>query len=144
MKAENRAAGSCHCGAIKILATLPVKGCVHCHCFACRHIHGAAFVTWFSVPRESLQLHGREHLKWYAADEDSRRGFCGNCGTHVLFVSGKYPEDVHIPRACVINDVDVSPRAHLFFDQHVTWYPFVDPLPRFGGPLGMDPLQAGE
>ncbi len=114
MNNDTRAAGSCHCGAVKILVSLPAKGCVHCHCYACRHIHGAAFVTWFSVPREHLRLNGREHLRWYRGDESTRRGFCGHCGTHLLFVSGDLPADVHIIRACLLHEVDIPPRAHLF------------------------------
>jgi hypothetical protein len=60
----------------------------------------------------------------------------------MLFVAEKYPGDVHVTRACILDDVDVPPRAHVFFDQHVEWYPFADPLPRFGGPDGTDPLRA--
>jgi hypothetical protein len=131
MSTETQAAGRCYCGAIKILLSLPVKGCVHCHCPACRRAHGAAFVTWFSVPRESLQLSGREHLKWYKDTETSRRGFCVNCGSQMLFMADRWPSDVHVTRACIFNDVEITPRAHLSFDQRVDWFPFEDSLPRW-------------
>jgi hypothetical protein len=138
MDSETRAAGRCHCGAVKLIVTLPVKGCVHCHCGGCRQVHGAAFVTWFSVPREQLQISGREHLKWYKDKETSRRAFCTNCGTHLLYVADQWPGDVHVTRACIFNDAEISPRVHLAFDQRVDWFPFEDTLPRMAS--GMVPF----
>lgn len=139
MSGETRAAGRCSCGDVKVLITLPVKGCVHCHCGACRQAHGAAFVTWFSIPREQLQLSGRESLKWYKDTEVSQRGFCGRCGTPMLFVSSRWPGDIHVTRACIFNDVEITPRAHTSFHHHVDWFPFEDSLPR----LGMDGQRIG-
>lgn len=135
MSADTRAAGRCHCGAVKILVTLPVKGCIHCHCGGCRQVHGAAFVTWFSVLREKLQMAGGEHLKWYEDTPTSRRAFCTNCGTHMFYVASRCPEDVHVTRACILNDVEITPKVHLSFDQHVDWFPFQDALPRLGGDM---------
>jgi hypothetical protein len=138
MSTENRAVGRCHCGAVKLLITLPVKGCVHCHCGGCRQTHSAAFVTWFSIPREQLQLSGREHLRWYKDKETSRRAFCSNCGTHMLYVADQWPGDVHVARACIFNDVEIAPRAHVAFDQRVDWCVVEDSLPRLAS--GMVPI----
>ena len=133
MTTESRAAGSCYCGAVKVLVTLPVNGCIHCHCPACRRAHNAAFVTWFSVPREQLQLSGREHLTWYKDTDASRRAFCATCGSQMLFLSERWPGDVHVPRACIFNEVEITPLAHLSYDQRVDWFPFEDTLPQVGG-----------
>jgi hypothetical protein len=139
MDTVTRAAGRCSCGAIKILITLPVKGCVHCHCPACRQAHGAAFVTWLSVPRERFQLSGREKLKWYQDTPTSRRGFCDHCGSPMLFMAERWPDDVHVARACIFGDVDIAPKIHLSFDQRVDWFPFEDSLPRLG--TGMERIR---
>ncbi|HEY0512813.1 MAG TPA: GFA family protein [Thermoanaerobaculia bacterium] len=132
MSTETRAAGRCTCGAVKILITLPAKGCVHCHCPACRHAHGAAFVTWVSVLRSGCQLSGREHLKWYQDTPTSRRGFCVNCGSPLLFIADRWPDDIHVALACIVSEVEISPKFHLSFDQRVAWFPFDDSLPRLG------------
>jgi hypothetical protein len=129
MSAETKAAGRCACRAVKLLATLPAKGCVHCHCRGCRQVHGAAFMTWFSIPRQNLQISGREHLKWFKDTEYSRRGFCGECGTHMLYMSDRWPGDVHVTLGCIFNDVEIFPRFHLSFNQRVSWFPFEDSLP---------------
>jgi hypothetical protein len=131
MSNQTRIAGRCYCGAVKVLIIPPVKGCVHCHCPACRRAHGAAFVTWFSVPGERFQLSGREHLKWYRDTEASQRAFCTNCGSPMLFMADRWPGDVHVTRACIFTDVEIAPRAHLSFDHHVGWVSIGDSLPGF-------------
>jgi len=142
MSAEDKALGSCFCGAVSYAIDLPVKYCVHCHCPHCRTSHGSAFVTWVSVDREHFRLDGREHLRWFRCSERSRRAFCGSCGTPVLFVSTKWPGEIHLTRACLEPSVKISPRAHIHFDKHVDWFPFDDALPRVGGDSGIEPLPA--
>jgi hypothetical protein len=137
MAPQGKAVGSCSCRSVKYVVRLPVKFCVHCHCLWCRRAVGAAFVTWFGVARASLRLGGKEHLKWYKASPIARRGFCGNCGSALLFVSHDWPDDVHVNRASVIGDADIVPQAHIFYDQHVDWACVGDSLPRLGDPGGL-------
>ena len=134
-------AGTCACGSIKFIFTLPVRWCTHCHCPSCRRHHGAAFVTWFGVASESFRLSGREHLKWHVCSEDSKRGFCGNCGSPLLFMSTRWPDEIHVARASLPGKVDIKPIAHIFFDRHVSWFPFEDALPRLGGRGGVQPME---
>jgi hypothetical protein len=138
MSAENKAVGSCICGAIKFVVELPALWCINCHCFFCRRAHGAAFVTWFGVPSKSFRLGGREHLKWWYGPEESKRGFCGDCGSNLIFLSAKWPDEVHVTLGSIVTEVDLSPTAHIFWDHHVGWYPFEDSLPRLGGERGFD------
>ncbi len=133
MSAENPALGSCYCGSVKFSIALPVKGCVHCHCLNCRRIHGAAMVTWVAVTLENFKVSGREHLKWIQSNVHSRRGFCTNCGTQMLYMSTRFPGDIHVTRASLLGKVDVPAKAHLYFDQHVDWFVFDDELPRLEG-----------
>lgn len=142
MNARDRAVGACCCGSVKFVITLPAKFCVHCHCRNCRAIHGAAMVTWVGVPIGQFKISGRRHLKWYQATEESRRGFCIHCGTPILYMSTKFPGDIHITRASLKGKVNITPYAHIFFDQHVDWCFFEDKLARLGGPEGTDPIES--
>jgi hypothetical protein len=99
-------------------------------------MHGAPIVTWFGVASENFRLAGREHLKWYICSEEAKRGFCMECGTPFLFMSTRWPDEVHVTRASLHGKVDITPGAHIFFDQHVEWFPFVDSLPCLGGRHG--------
>jgi hypothetical protein len=132
MSTATKAAGTCECGAVKILVTLPFKGSVHCHCGGCRRVHGAAFVTWLSVNRKNLQISGREHLRWFESKPTARRGFCAHCGTHLLYLAEGWPDDVHVTRGCLLDKDNIPPpKAHIAFDQRVDWFSFSDSLPRF-------------
>jgi len=56
----------------------------------------------------------------------------------MLYVSERWPGDVHVTRACIFNDVKIDPGVHLSFDQRVAWFPFADSLPRVAS--GMRPM----
>ncbi len=141
MSDESRALGSCVCGSVKFVVTLPVLWCTHCHCRACRRQHSAAIVTWCGVAWENFRLAGRKHLKWYICSEDSKRGFCGNCGTPLLFMSTRWPDEVHVARASLHAKVDIIPIAHIHYGQHVSWFSFEDSLPRLGGQHGIELIE---
>jgi len=56
--------GSCRCGAVQFEVTLPTLGCCHCHCSICRRFLGAAYGTFFQVPRDQVRLvAGESHLR---------------------------------------------------------------------------------
>ncbi|HEY0512117.1 MAG TPA: GFA family protein [Thermoanaerobaculia bacterium] len=129
MSVASHAQGSCACGAIKYAVILPVKWCAHCHCHACRRNHGAPIVTWFGVANENFRLSGREHLKWYLCSDEAKRGFCMDCGTPLLFMSTRWPDEVHVTRASLLSEVSIMPGAHLYTDQRADWFPFEDSLP---------------
>jgi hypothetical protein len=140
MSNQSHVVGSCACGAIKFVFTLPIRWCTHCHCYSCRRHHGAAVVTWIGVASDAFRLSGREHLKWHLSSEDSKRGFCVHCGSPLLFMSERWPDEVHVVRASLHGDLEITPGAHAFFDQHVSWFPFEDSLPRLGGKHGIEPM----
>jgi hypothetical protein len=141
MSTRNDVIGSCACGAVKFVFTLPVRWCSHCHCHSCRRHHGAAIVTWFGVAAADFRLAGRESLKWHICSEYTKRGFCVNCGSPLLFMTTRRPDEVHVARASLPGELDITPNAHIFFDQHVPWFPFEDSLPCYGGESGVQPIE---
>jgi hypothetical protein len=125
--------GGCLCGAVRFTARPPALYCNHCHCHWCRRAHGAAFVTWFTVPEEAFMLtRGTEHLVWYASSEQSSRGFCSRCGTTFLFRTHLMPGQMDITLANVDGVIDLAPQFHTFFEAHVPWVTLGDDLPRLG------------
>ena len=127
--------GECLCGIVKFQVTLPTKWCAHCHCTLCRRSHGAAFVTWFGVETDQFQfIQGEERLNWYYSSQESKRWFCTNCGSHMLFRSTKWPGETHITLSNMTDPIDRQPQAQVFFDTHVGWLEFNDDLPRYNDP----------
>ena len=122
--------GGCLCGAVRYRAGLPALFCSHCHCRFCRRAHGAAFVTWFGVPEAAFEDRSEASaLRWYRSSEQSRRGFCGRCGTTLLFASAASSLLV-FALATADGPIGLEPQGHIFFDHHVPWFEPGDALPR--------------
>ncbi len=122
--------GSCLCGAVRYSAPPPTLFCAHCHCDYCRRAHGAAFVTWFGLREESCRVASEDDmLRWYVSSQQSRRGFCGRCGTTLFFASELCPGEIHVALATATTPIDRQPELHCFHDQRVAWVRVDDGLP---------------
>ncbi|MGH8196772.1 MAG: GFA family protein [Steroidobacteraceae bacterium] len=124
--------GHCLCGAVKFAVTPPTLFFAHCHCRYCRDAHGAAFVSWAGVAEARFHyLHGSAEPKWYQSSQQSRRGFCVQCGTTMFFTSTLCPGEIHIARPAIQGPIDREPQCHVFYDQHADWIEVGDRLPRY-------------
>ncbi|WP_137179436.1 GFA family protein [Roseomonas sp. AR75] len=123
MDGRTEASGGCLCGAVRFRAGLPSRWVAHCHCAMCRRAHGAAFVTWVSVPaaRFRLQEGAEAALAWHASSAEAERGFCRHCGASMLFRSRLWAEEMHVAAACLDDGPDRMPQMHAFWDAHVGW-----------------------
>jgi hypothetical protein len=138
---EPRREGGCLCGAVRFEITLPSKWCAHCHCTMCRRAHGAGFVTWFGMQEDRFRIvRGQEHLTRYASSEGAWRGFCGRCGSTMLFAGERWPGEVHVVLACLEGELDRVPSANVHWDTRVPWIEGVEHLPKLGGESGNQPL----
>ena len=106
----------------------------------CRRAHGAAYVTWVGVPRGQFRMIAGEALQRYRSSEAATRGFCGKCGSMMLFESTRWADEVHVARAAIPGAIDREPQAHVFFSDRAEWVHVEDPLPRKGGASGVEPL----
>jgi hypothetical protein len=117
-----RATGRCLCGDVALSLAMPSQWVAHCHCSLCRRAHGAAFVTWVGMRAGDVAIedpHAR--LQWYASSPGAGRGFCGRCGSTLLFRSSRWPGELHVTRANIEGNVDRAPQAHAYWDTHVAW-----------------------
>jgi hypothetical protein len=137
-----RAPGACLCGAVRFTITLPTLFCVHCHCSMCRRNHGAAYVTWTSVPPERLAVDaGSDALTRYASSEHGSRTFCARCGTSLFCENSAHPDRVDIPLANLLGPIDREPQGHVFYDDRAEWTKLGDALPKLGGKTGLEPVK---
>jgi hypothetical protein len=137
--------GACYCGAVRFRVTFPTLFSAHCHCSICRRNHGAAFVTWFVVPREQFTLErGKDALLHFQSSEHGTRSFCGRCGSTLLCESSSDPDVVDVVLANMEAPIDRAPEAHVYFDNHASWVTVTDNLPRLGGPTGLEPLRGAK
>ena len=133
--------GSCFCGAVRFEVTLPTLVSVHCHCSMCRRVHGAAYVTWFTLPKTQCRVTaGKGDLTRHQSSDHGVRSFCLRCGSALFFESSHRADQVDIPLANMAAAIDRTPQFHIFFDDRVEWIEVGDSLPRLGGPTGVEPV----
>lgn len=124
--------GNCLCGDVQFSVRPPSLFCAHCHCGYCRSAHGAAFVTWVGAANERFeQSDPNGRLVWYRSSEQSRRGFCGRCGTTLFFASDLAPGEIHVARALIQGDIDRAPEANAFYDHRIHWVEVAGDLPAY-------------
>lgn len=134
MNGPDTVTGGCLCGSVEFELRLPSKWCAHCHCSLCRRAHGAGYVTWAGFESDHFILKkGDHHLRWYESSQGARRGFCGTCGSTMLFESERWPGETHIAMACIDGPIDRIPGANAFFDNHVGWMPIDHGLEKVPG-----------
>lgn len=73
--------GSCVCGAVSYQAE-SVKPIWYCHCQQCRNMTGH-FMAASQVALDQLNISGQP--KWYYVNEQSRYGFCPDCGSQLFW-----------------------------------------------------------
>lgn len=76
--------GSCLCGAVAFEAPGTVGPIEVCHCVQCRKWTGHFFAN-VELPRDTLIIHGADHITWHQSSAKVRRGFCGTCGSTLFF-----------------------------------------------------------
>jgi hypothetical protein len=107
----------------------------------CRRVHGAGFVTWFSVSKTQLRITaGGSELVRFQSSDHGTRSFCGRCGSSLFFESTLHDERIDIALANMEGRIDREPQLHAFFDHRVDWVTLGDSLPQLGGETGVEPL----
>jgi hypothetical protein len=124
--------GRCLCGAVRFAVTPPSLFFAHCHCHYCREAHGAPFVSWVGCAQGRFRLlPASAEPRWYQSSHQSRRGFCGVCGSTLFFASTLCPGEIHVERGAIRGAIDREPQCHVFYDQHAEWIAVGDSLPRY-------------
>lgn len=75
--------GSCLCGQVQFEA-VPDRHVIACHCSQCRKQSGHFWAATFAWHKD-FRLTRAEDLRWYAASDQARRGFCGGCGAFLFW-----------------------------------------------------------
>ena len=120
--------GSCLCGKVRLEVRGPMREMVACHCSQCRKQTGSYYMAT-NAPDDALTVHGGEHLTWYHASPEARRGFCRHCGSALFW---KHEEDpfTSIMAGCFDNPTGLKLTKHIFVDDKGDYYEITDGLPQ--------------
>ena len=122
--------GGCFCGQVRYRTEGAPHWVLHCHCESCRRSTGAAMVTWVGFKEERFELTAGEPAI-HNSSKGIQRGFCPACGTHVTFVSERWPGQVHLLVATLDDPASVEPSGHVYEVERLPWIKLDDGLPRY-------------
>ena len=126
--------GGCLCGAVRYETTGAPSRVLHCHCQSCRMHTGAPVATLAVLRPDQVELSGQDR-KIYESSPGVGRAFCANCGTSLTWETVLGDEGpvcaVHI--STFDNPDALTPSAHSFYPERITWFDVADDLPRYEG-----------
>lgn len=116
--------GGCLCGGVRYEATLPFTPVTFCHCSLCRRWHGHVG-AYAAVDRAGFKLTSDRTLRWYSTSPGVKRGFCGDCGSSIL-----WDEDGETKMSICAGTLDaptgLRPKAHIYLGSKGDYYEVPD------------------
>jgi hypothetical protein len=136
---SGRVPGFCLCGAVELEIDFPAFWAWHDHSAASRRAHGAAYATYVGCWRKHVRVtKGRKNITCFEdAKTQTRRNFCSQCGTPLLYERKHSPHMVNIPRALFTRRTGREPRYHLNIEELQDWAYTGEPLRPLKGYLGV-------
>ena len=88
-------------------------------------------VSYFCVGRAQVTFKGPR--SFYNSSPSVTRGFCGQCGTPLHYMSTRWPGEMHLLAATLDDLTLYKPTAHVHWAERVHWLILDDDLPRYDG-----------
>jgi hypothetical protein len=124
--------GGCLCGKVRFRVTAPPIDSGYCHCRMCQKNSGAPVVAWISVPASGFSwIAGQPGT--YQSSAEGRRQFCGACGSYLVFLSKRFPDEVSVNTASFDDPEAFPPEMHIYTASQISWLHIDDGLPRYEG-----------
>ena len=116
--------GSCLCGAVRYEVAGALKQVIGCHCTLCRKQTGH-FLAFTAAWTDEFRMTADKGLKWFRSSADSRRGFCGECGS-VLFFATDGSDRISITAGTLDAPTGLKTAAHTFVADKGDYYALDD------------------
>ena len=122
--ASMKKTGACACGAVRYEVSGELKNVTYCHCSKCRRWHGH-IGAYTAVEHDDFRLIEHRGLKWYAVNSTVKRGFCGECGSSLLWDEEGSP-CMAICAGTIDAPTGLQSKAHIYVGSEGDYYPLVD------------------
>lgn len=121
--------GGCLCGRVRYETRGPLRAVIACHCVECRRQSGHYFAATASADGD-FSIAGGDHITWYEASDEARRGFCRHCGS-VLFWKRHGSATTSILAGGFDEPSGLVPGHHIFCEEKGSYYEIGDGLPQY-------------
>lgn len=128
MKAHHAVSGSCLCGEVTFTANELDRDVLVCHCQQCRKQTGHV-VAATRVKDSDFVLSGEQHIRWFAASDHAKRGFCQHCGS-TLFWKRNGSKTTSVMAGSLDAPTGLKTIGHIFTEHKGDYYDIADGLPQ--------------
>lgn len=114
--------GQCLCGGIQYQAVRVASKMGHCHCSMFQKFHGAAFATFAAAIESDFRwVQGENLLQTYTASNGTKRKFCKQCGSSMIFEPVESNGLIEFSLATLDVAPKLKPDAHIYTGTKVDW-----------------------
>jgi hypothetical protein len=86
-------------------------------------------VAWAVFQNDAFeQLSGE--LSWHSSSPGVHWGFCGKCGSLVLYRRDSRPDHTDVTTACLDDPDALAPTVEIWTEQKISWERLNDAIPR--------------
>ncbi len=131
--------GGCQCGAVRYRVNGEVSHPHICHCRMCQKAAGNYFMPLANAQNGEFIV-TRGEIAWFASSDFTRRGFCRDCGTPLVFETVGAPH-LNITLGSLDHPASVRPDHQYGIEAMMPWFGELNELP--GKDTEDDPYQDG-
>lgn len=122
---ERTRSGGCLCGNIRYEVVGPDDYPHVCSCPHCQRLSGGPMMSWVGFPLAGFTWTGPGgEPSWHYTWPDSKRGFCGACGSQVC-AQDDDADTICMTMASLDEPDEFTPIAQSFSEDGVAWLPRV-------------------
>ena len=134
VETSSKPAGGGMCVAVRYETTGESLGVIHCHCRSCRKHTGAPVVT-LAVFKADQVVFSDDEREIYESSPNVGWAFCVTCGTPLTWeaVFGDLGPLCSLHISSFDNPDALTPTAHSFYSERISWFDIADGLPRHEG-----------
>jgi len=123
--------GGCLCGCVRYEVNDALYDAHYCHCRKCQKASGAPVIAGAFVSRDGFRLTAGLP-KVYRSSPIVERGFCGDCGTYLLYrpLITEWSNWMIITIASLDDPESLPPQRHYGIEGKIGWFDTDDDFPR--------------
>ena len=124
--------GGCLCGRVRYEAQVFLQRGYACHCTVCQKSTGQPAELTVLIKAGSLK-YLKDQPKFYQSSPGGKRGFCGECGSRIVWQAIDPDDDwlTNLSVGSLDDPAAVRLNCHIYVDTQLPWYDVCPGLPRF-------------
>ena len=125
-KAEVIFTGGCRCGNVKYSSTARPSDMTFCHCRACQHLSGSAFIAFSDMPVNALRFSASSTRQTIKLSDVAERTFCSSCGSPITMAYSSEPDSISVVASSIdpgsLKGEPLKVRKHIYLSEKAPWF----------------------